>query len=149
MRLYGEDAGVVCGSHDAEALWQLGYPDQAWARSQGAVRLAQQMAHPLSLAYALGMAAVFHQLRREWQTCQERAEATILLAQAQGFPSWIAVGSILRGWALVQQGQAQEGMAQITHALMTYRATGAEIARPYYLRSSLRHVALWDSQRQD
>src|SRR5262249_1180880 len=33
----------------------------------------------------------------------------------------------------VQQGQAQEGMAQITHGLMIYRATGAEIARPYYL----------------
>jgi class 3 adenylate cyclase/predicted ATPase len=132
VRLYGEDAGVVCGSHDAEALWQLGYPDQAWARSQDAVRLAQQMAHPLSLAYALGMAATLHQMRREWQTCQEHAEATIRFAQAQGFPSWIAVGAILRGWALVHQGQAQDGIAQIHQGWTTWSTTGAA-ARPDFI----------------
>jgi predicted ATPase len=93
------------------------------------VLLAQQLAHPLSLAYALGMAAVFHQLRREWWTCQERAEATILLAQAQGFPSWIAVGSVLRGWALVQQGQAQAGIEQLHQGWTTWSTTGA-VARP-------------------
>ena len=43
------------------------------------------------------------------------------------------MGSILRGWALVHQGQAQEGIEQINQGLMDYRATRAELFRPYYL----------------
>src|SRR5262249_6772859 len=51
----------------------------------------------------------------------------------QGFPFWRAMGSLLRGWALAQQGQAQEGIEQITQGLSAFRATGAEQFRPYCL----------------
>jgi class 3 adenylate cyclase/predicted ATPase len=131
--LHGDDAGVGCHSFSALALWYLGSPDQALARSHEAVTLARQLVHPYSLSFALCLAAVFHQLRREERAAQERAEAAIILAQEQGFPVWMALGSILRGWALAQQGQAKEGIEQITQGLMTYRATGAELLRPYYL----------------
>src|SRR5262249_46010842 len=63
--LYGEDAGVVCRSHDAWTLWYLGYPDQGLARNDEALTLAQQIVHPHSLGYALSAAAWFHQLRRD------------------------------------------------------------------------------------
>jgi predicted ATPase len=127
--LYGEDAGVVCGSHDAHALWYLGYPEQGLARSHEAITLAQQLAHPFSLAYALSFAAAFHQLRREVRFTQERAEAAISLATEQGFPYWRAMDSIFRGWALAHQGQGKEGIEQITQGLRAYRATGAESGR--------------------
>ena len=64
---------------------------------------------------------------------QERAEATISLAKEQGFPQWKAAGSIVHGWVLAQQGQAQEGIGQIHQGLTAWRATGAEIGQPYYL----------------
>jgi predicted ATPase len=131
--LYGDDAGVVCRSHAARALWSLGYPDQGLARNDEAVTLAQQMVHPFSLGYALSNAAIFHQLRREERCTEEHTEATICLAKDQGFPYWMAVGSLMRGWALAQQGQAQEGIAQIEQGLRAYRATGAELWRPYLL----------------
>jgi hypothetical protein len=73
------------------------------------VTLAQQSAHPFSLSYALGHAAIFHQFRREGHAAQERTEATISLATTQGFPYWKAVASMIRGWALAHQGQAQKG----------------------------------------
>jgi hypothetical protein len=47
--LYGQDAGVVCHSHAARALWSLGAPEQGLTQNQEAVRLAQQVAHPFSL----------------------------------------------------------------------------------------------------
>jgi predicted ATPase len=131
--LYGEDIGVYCRSQDAWALWALGYPDQGLTRSQEAVTLAQQLAHPYNLGFAFSGAAMFHQFRRDMRCTQARAEAAVTLAKEQGFPFWMAIGTVLRGWVLVQQGQAREGMAQLTHGLMTYRATGAEITRPYYL----------------
>jgi len=131
--LYGEDSGVICHSHAAWELWYLGSPDQGLAQSQQAVALAQQIDHPFSLGFAWGMTAMFHQFRREVRAAQERAEAAISLTTEQGFPYWMTVGAMLRGWALAHQGQAQEGIEQITQGLLTYRATGAELLRPYFL----------------
>jgi predicted ATPase len=45
----------------------------------------------------------------------------------------MAVGSLMRGWALAQQGQAREGIEQLTQGLIAHRATGAELRRPYHL----------------
>jgi predicted ATPase len=67
------------------------------------------------------------------RAAQEHAEAAISLTTEQGFPSWMAWGALLRGWALAQQGQAQVGLEQMTQGLMTYRATGTELVRPYFL----------------
>src|SRR5262249_46699959 len=130
---YGEDAGVVCGAHDAWALWRLGYPDQGRVRSDEAVILAQQIAHPYSLSFALSWAAQFHQFRREVCVTQARAAAAIRLSQEQGFAQWMAISSIVHGWALAHQGQAQEGIEQLTQGLRAFRATGAAIQRPHFL----------------
>src|SRR5207302_11444900 len=78
-------------------------------------------------------AAFFHQFRREVRATQELAEAAISLAKEQGFPPWMATCSLLHGWALAQQGQAQEGIEQIHQGLTAWRATGAEEGRPYFL----------------
>jgi predicted ATPase len=43
------------------------------------------------------------------------------------------MGTILRGWALTRQGQAPEGIPQMTQGLAAYRATGAEAWRHYWL----------------
>jgi class 3 adenylate cyclase/predicted ATPase len=131
--LYGEDAGVMCQSFAARTLCFLGYPEQGLARNAKAVTLAQQSAHPFSLSYALGHAAIVHQFRRELHAVQECAEAVISLAIEQGFPHWRAQGAILRGWTLAQQGQAQAGIEQIHQGLSAFRATGAETFRSYFL----------------
>ena len=39
----------------------------------------------------------------------------------------------MRGWALAEQGQGEEGIAQIRQGLAAYRATGAELDRPHFL----------------
>ena len=121
------DPKVSCLSFAAWSLWLLGYPDQALKRIQEALTLAQELSHPYSLAYALMVATRLHQFRRERQAAQERAEALITLSSEQGFPHWLAEGIILRGWALAEQGQGEEGIAQIRQGLAAWRTTGAEI----------------------
>jgi TOMM system kinase/cyclase fusion protein len=131
--LYGDDSGVICHGLSALTLWLLGYPDQGLARSQEAVTLAQQIAHPFSLGYALSFATMCHQFRREVRFTQERAEATIILTTDQGFPLWRARGAMLCSWALAHQGQAQERSEQITQELRSHRATGSELLLSYFL----------------
>jgi adenylate cyclase len=91
------------------------------------------MAHPFSLGHALSAAAAFHQFRREVSAVQEHAEAAMTIAQAQGFPYWMAFGTILYGWALAHQGQAREGLEQMHQSMQAFRTTGAEYLRPYFL----------------
>jgi predicted ATPase len=131
--LYGEDTGVTCRFYAAWVLWALGYPDQGKMRNDEAVSLAQQSANPFNLTNASGFAARFHQLPREVRVTQECAEATISLATDQGFAQWKAHGAMLYGWALAHQGQGKEGIAQLYQGLSAFRATGAEISRPYWL----------------
>ena len=130
----GHDPGVCCRDFGALALWLLGYPDQALKRSHDALTLAQELSHPLSLAEVLGYAAWLHEFRREREAVRERAEALLALSNEHGFPYWLTQGTILRGWALAEQGQmVEEGIAQMREGLFAYRTTGAELARPHYL----------------
>ena len=80
----------------------LGYPDQALQKSHEVLTLAQELAHPFSMALALVVAAWFHQYCREEQVVQEQAEAVIALSTEQGFPFWSVWATILRGWALAE-----------------------------------------------
>jgi predicted ATPase len=43
------------------------------------------------------------------------------------------MGAIVHGWALVEGGQGEKGVAQIHQGLADYQATGAELGRPYFL----------------
>jgi predicted ATPase len=130
---YGMDPKVICLSHAALALWWLGHPDQALGRIHEALTLAQELAHPFSLAAALFWASWVHQFRGERPLAQEQAEAAIALSTEQGFPLTIAFGTLIRGWALAVQGHGTEGIAQIRLSLDAWQATGDELHRPYFL----------------
>ena len=132
--VYGQDPAVAALSHAVRAQWMAGYPDQALRRCrEKLLPLAQELSHPHSLAFALGFATVLHHLRREMQATREMAEATIALSTKHGFPHWLAQGIVYRGWALAEQGQREEGIAQMRQGLAAWRAAGAELGRPYYL----------------
>jgi predicted ATPase len=131
--LYGQDPGVACRSYAAVTLWLLGYPDQALQRSHEALTLAQEVAHPFSLAYARFFAALLHFFRREAPLVQARGEAVTTLAAEHGFAHWWALGTMLQGWARATQGQGEEGMARLRQGLGSWQATGARGAGPYYL----------------
>jgi class 3 adenylate cyclase/predicted ATPase len=124
---------MICLSFAGRILWHLGYPDQALKRSQEAITLAEELSHPFSLASTLGNAAPSHLLRREEQLARERAEALITLSTEQGFPYWVAGGTIVRGWALTEQGQVEEGIAQMQQGLAAFRNMGVEVGRPRWL----------------
>jgi predicted ATPase len=130
---HGRDPGVASRYSAALVLWMRGYPSQALQRSREAIALAQELSHSYSLALALSWTAVCHQYRREGQAAQERAEAGIALATEQGFAEYLARGTILRGWALAEQGQNEAGIAQMRQGLGAHQATGTGVSRPHYL----------------
>jgi predicted ATPase len=131
--LSGQDPKVTNLSYAAWALWLLGYPDQARESSHEALALAEGLSHSLSLAFALNFAATLYQFRRERQQTHGQADAMIALCTDQGIPFFLAIGTILQGWALAEQGQGEQGITQMHQGLASFRATGGESLTPYYL----------------
>ena len=127
------DSGVVCRGFAAWVLWYLGYPEQALKRTREALTLARELSHSFSLSFALEFAAELHQLCREEQLTQERAEAQIALSREQGFLFRLASGTVLWGWALSGQGHGEEGITQQRQGIADLRATGAVVATPQWL----------------
>jgi predicted ATPase len=130
--LYGQDLGVLCQGY-TRPLWSLGYPEQARQRSYAAMTLAEELQHPFSLAFALNWLATVSQFRREVQGTYKWAERVVALCTEQGFGLWVPFATVLRGWALAQQGQYVEGIAQMQQGTAAWRATGATVDQPYFL----------------
>ena len=120
---------IIRLSRLAQILWHLGYPDQALQRSQEALTLARERAQPDRwLAVALIYAAHLHGSRREGHIAYEQAEAALVLSREQGFAFRLAEATMVRGWALIEQGQGESGIAQIRQGIAAERATGGRLA---------------------
>jgi tRNA A-37 threonylcarbamoyl transferase component Bud32 len=65
--LDGHHPGVNWLAAGAFVLGLLGYADQALARGQDAIALAERIANPHSVVYAQFYSAMIHQRRRDWQ----------------------------------------------------------------------------------
>jgi hypothetical protein len=91
LRYGGHDPGACCQGYAAWTLWVRGYPDQAVHQQQEALRLAQELAHPVTLTCTLDWAIWLHQFRREGQATQAQAEAAMRLSSAHGFVQWLAL----------------------------------------------------------
>jgi predicted ATPase len=112
-------------------LFCLGFPDQALAQSNAAIAEARRLAHPASLAGSVGLVAVLLSLVGDNAALDERTEEFVAVAAEQGFPYWVAAGTIFRGWVKVKNGDVTEGTSLLRSGIAAFRATGGEAWTPY------------------
>ena len=127
----GQDPGVVCLSHLSLALWYLGYPDQALARSQAAMELAANRANPYNRVYANLFDGFQRVLRGESATALGRAEVVRSEASKHGFLMLEAGGVLLEGWAAAETASDAEtvagGIRLMLEGIGMWAGTGALI----------------------
>jgi tetratricopeptide (TPR) repeat protein len=99
-RLSGHDPAVCGCATLAQALWLLGYPDQAAEKIEDALGLARQLTHASSLANGLINAVDLQLLRGDAVPLRELAEQLIALATEHGFAGYLDRGKFARGWAM-------------------------------------------------
>ena len=133
LELSAQDPRVHVRSYDGMALWLLGYPDQALRVCAQARRYADASQYPFSEAMARSIGLRVHQLRGEAAIVASQANAAIALCQEHEFAHYLAMASILRGWANAQQGECENGIAEIQEGLERERATGALLFESYSL----------------
>jgi predicted ATPase len=128
-----QDFGLTCCSYSAVTLFSLGYPEQALERSREAVQLARDLEKPFILAFALYIGSYVHNYRREPEAMLAYAEEAVALCREHNFALWLGGASVQRGWALVELGHVEEGANEIRRGLSAWQATGAAVAKPYFL----------------
>ena len=130
---YSQDPKVICLCRLGLTLWYLGYPDQAAQRNQEALTLAHELAHPFSLAYTRHFGGLLDSNLREAKRTQVQAEAVIALDREQRVGFYLAMATVLHGWAIAEQGDIGAGITLMREGLAGFEIDVAE---------HLRHSAL-------
>ena len=106
------------------ALYGLGYPDRAWAKSGEMMEVAQRCPVPFILAQVSSSVSEHYMLRGDNRTAQKRAEEAMALSEKVGHVTFSATATTNHGAALIAQGRYEEGIAGMCRGISARRATG-------------------------
>jgi predicted ATPase/class 3 adenylate cyclase len=117
----GASPGVVPYTTSAFVLWSTGYPAKAVERGEGALRIAAELRHPYSAAYALFHVAFLDMWRRDWASVHERASQVRDIAEEHDYQVWRALSLIFLGVSEAALGSPAEGMALSDQGIARYQ----------------------------
>jgi predicted ATPase len=116
----GSHPGVQCQFWPVLISWMLGYPDRSLDELRAAVRSAETLGHPLTLAQTLCYAALVHVFRHEPPAAADCAERALRICEEHRIANWHVVALCMNGWALGASGESDKGLAQIGQGLGNY-----------------------------
>ena len=116
----GSHPGVSCQFFLALISWILGYPDRSIEELRAAVRSAETLGHPVTLAQTLCWAALVHIFRHEPPAAADYAERALRICEEQRIAQFHAIALCANGWALSASGESEKGLAQIGQGLDSY-----------------------------
>jgi predicted ATPase len=131
---FGDNPATSARTVLSSVLWLLGYPDQALQCSEENLAiLRSQVKHPYSVAFGLTVAMFLRQYLDDLPAIRALAEEAAVLSEAHGLAFIGPMASMLEGWARTREGEHSEGIAQMRRGHAAQLATGAELARPYWM----------------
>ncbi len=98
-------------------LWHLGFADQGRAKMREAISSAERLKAHGSMAVVLVHASLLYIGLREHAKVDEYAARLFTLASEQQLPQFVTGAAVVRGWALAELGQIEEGLALIRPGL--------------------------------
>ena len=119
----GHDPGVCGNGQGAVALWALGWPDRAVQSARESIVLGETLDHLPSLLHSLWFANSVYFLRRQAVDVLACSARLLALGSEHGLKLYEAIGGVFHGWALIQQLDAQAGLAELRAAVATYATT--------------------------
>ncbi len=148
--LYSTDLELVCLVHEAIGLWITGQTSRAIATAQQARALATAGQHPYSIAWSHTWGGVVDLLAGKTAELAPALQTGAEIAREHGYAYVVAMARTLRGWLTGAMGDPATGASELRAGLTDFRATGAEIACPFFetleaellLRAGQPHEAL-------
>ena len=134
LSMYSQDPRVICLSRLAYTLWHLGDAEAATGRATEALQLAEQLEHPFSIGYALTFANWLAIDMGDDRRARALAERLAGLADERQLGFLQPLGTILRGWRHVTDGDTDHGMEMVREGIDLYRHSGQSLYLPWSLR---------------
>jgi predicted ATPase len=132
--VYGGHDPAVCGHGEAAlSLWLLGFPQQAMARMDQALAIAESLSHAGSIAHAFDIALMFHRFRQDATEVYNRSGQLMSLSEYEEFAAHRAKGKMFRGWALSRLGDVERGITSLNEGLDALRAIATNEDLPVFL----------------
>ena len=131
---------VACLCYLTLSEWHLGEIASCQANIDEAISIAKELNDTNALALAFAWAAALAYFERNLGEMDRLASELIELSTRHNFVYWLSVGTIHQGWLRSASGNTAEGIPWIEQGIRDFQATGAMLARPYYL--SLKAEAL-------
>jgi tetratricopeptide (TPR) repeat protein len=122
---YGEHPGAVCRAFAGWARALMGCVDAAARFADDAIDHARRRRNPHGLAFALVSSGLVYVFLRTASRAHEIGIEVIALAREYRLPQWLGFGQEIKGWALFQLGERQEGIRLQEEGLRDLLATGA------------------------
>jgi tetratricopeptide (TPR) repeat protein len=116
----GAHPGVQCQFYLAAISWMLGYPGRSLEEAAAAVKSAETLGHPLTLALTLCWGALVHVFRHEPSAAADCAGRALRICEEQRIAQYHAFALCADGWALGASGESEKRLAQIGQGLDGY-----------------------------
>jgi predicted ATPase/class 3 adenylate cyclase len=136
-----QDPAVMCLGYSAWCRWDLGFADDALARAQRALALADTLEHRLSQAVAHQLLAGVLLFRGAAEPALAHAERSLAICEDAGFLAWRAIARVTRGSVLCELGRSAPGLAELQGGYEDWCATGAVVTRAFCLRALAQGLA--------
>ncbi len=130
LDLYKFEPGIYVRSESVRTLWMLGYPDQAWLRSEETLALARTIPSPPASAFIHLLTAILCQFLRQPEKARQMAEACIAVCDEHGVATERGHVMFQYGWAIAELGQVEKGISIVRAALEAEHSAGGEINYP-------------------
>jgi hypothetical protein len=111
---------VVALSVSGLFRWMAGFADRAVDGMDRALRLAADLEHPPSIAFALHHANILDLWRADLSALTDRSTELLNLSETYGYPVWRALALVFRGTATLEAGDVPEGAAEIDEGFELY-----------------------------
>jgi predicted ATPase len=128
----GPDPNVTGLAEIAHVLLFLGYPDQALARAEAAIRQARQLAHAPTVAQCLALNARQASIRGDEARLAHWVQELHALTQEHGYPLWSALVPIFKGQLQLTRGEARAAVTLMRQGIDAFRATGATLLGAHF-----------------
>jgi predicted ATPase len=111
-------------------LWVLGYPEQAMATAEEAVREAENLNHPDTLCYVLSVSVLVPLETGDWQKAEELVRHLSTIATKHGLLTYARAAVGGEGRLAVVRGDLSRGIELLQTALAALHEDGYESFRP-------------------
>jgi len=132
LAVFGQDPGLSSLAYLSWARWLFGFPDQAIAPCEEAVRMARGIGKPVLIAITTGFAGLTYLIRGDICRLTEHAEECSAICERHGFRQHAAMSNIMLGYACSRHGDHGRAISMVESGLDEKVALRSHVALPWF-----------------